>query len=69
MTKQYNDTMRDFFPTFGLKFVEIKRKAADGKDDFISASKVRKLLDENKWEELKKYVPQTTYDYLKSLKK
>lgn len=69
VTKQYNDTMRDFFPTYGLKFVEIKRKAIDGKDDFISASKVRKLLEENKWEELKKYVPQTTYEYLESLKK
>ncbi|MDO4974905.1 MAG: adenylyltransferase/cytidyltransferase family protein [Alphaproteobacteria bacterium] len=69
VTKQYNHTMRDFFPTFGLKFVEIKRKATDGKDDFISASKARKLLEENKWEELKKYVPQTTYDYLKNLKK
>lgn len=53
VTKQYNHTMRDFFPTFGLKFVEIKRKATDGKDDFISASKARKLLEENKWEELK----------------
>ena len=69
VTKQYNNTMRDFFPTFGLKFVEIKRKATDGKEDFISASKARKLLEENKWEELKKYVPQTTYDYLKKLKK
>ena len=69
VTKQYNDTMRDFFPTYGLKFVEIKRNAIDGKNDFISASKVRKLLEENKWEELEKYVPQTTYDYLKGLKK
>lgn len=69
VTKQYNNTMRDFFPTYGLKFVEIKRKATDGKDDFISASKVRKLLEENKWEELKTYVPKTTYNYLKSLKK
>ena len=60
--------MRDFFPIYGLKFVEIKRKATDRMDDFISASKVRKMVEENKWEDLKKYVPDTTYEYLKNKK-
>ncbi len=64
VTRQYNESMNNILPTFGVKFVEIPRTTTDGKDDVISASKVRKLLSENKWNELIRYVPKTTYNYL-----
>ena len=69
VTRQYNESMNNILPTFGVKFVEIPRKTTDGKDDVISASKVRKLLSENKWNELIRYVPKTTYDYLVKTRK
>ena len=69
VTRQYNESMNNILPTFGVNFVEIPRKTTDGKDDVISASKVRKLLSENKWDELIRYVPKTTYDYLAKTRK
>ncbi len=62
VTKQYNETMKDILPKFGIKFVEIPRKEFNG--DVISASRVRKLLTNKNFDEIKKIVPQTTYEYL-----
>jgi [citrate (pro-3S)-lyase] ligase len=53
--------MRELLPAYGIEFYEIERK------DNISASAVRRFLKEGNFEELKKLVPQTTYDYLKGL--
>lgn len=61
VTRAYNVKMRELLPTYGIAFFEIERK------DQISASAVRRFLKEGNFEELKKLVPQTTYDYLKSL--
>ncbi len=36
----------------------------DEKGTPISASNVRRLLDEKKWDEIKNIVPETTYNYL-----
>ena len=58
----YNESMKKELPKHGIEFCEIERKMVD--DDFISASKVRKLLEDGDFEKLKKYVPETTYDYL-----
>ena len=41
----------------------IQRKELDGGP--ISASRVRALLEERKWEELSRLVPETTLCYLK----
>ena len=62
VTKQYNDTMRRILPKYGIDFYEIPRKEEMG--GVISASRVRKLLDEKKFEEIKKLVPKTTLDFL-----
>ena len=63
VTREYNDNMRVILPSYGIEFCEIPRKAVnDG--DVISASKVRKLMKEDKWDEIKKYVPQTTLSFL-----
>ena len=46
-----------------MEFVEIPRAETEGQ--VISASRVRVLLEEKKFEEIRKLVPETTYRYLK----
>ena len=62
VTKQYNDSMRAVLPEYGIEFVEIPRKEHSGTP--ISASHVRTLLKDRKFDEIKKIVPKTTFDYL-----
>lgn len=62
VTNQYNTCMKEKLPKYGLDIIEIPRKEFN--DAPISASRVRKLLDEKKYEDVKEIVPQTTYDYL-----
>lgn len=64
VTQQHNNFMKNQLPEYGIKVIEIPRKTLED-GQVISASKVRKNLKEKNWEELKKLVPQTTYDYLK----
>lgn len=65
VTKQYNETMSKILPKYGVTFLEIPRKAiSESEDQVISASYVRKLLKEKNFEEIKKVVPITTYDFL-----
>ncbi|MCL2763711.1 MAG: citrate lyase ligase [Treponema sp.] len=63
ITKQYNDTMKRLLPDYGIEFIEIPRKEFN--NEVISASRVRKLLDEKNFEQIAKIVPETTLDYLK----
>ena len=62
VTRQYNEQMAKILPNYGIEFVEIPR--VESKGAAISASKVRALLKEKKYDELKEIVPDTTYDYL-----
>ncbi|MGN1394464.1 MAG: hypothetical protein ACI4V7_10650 [Succinivibrionaceae bacterium] len=65
VTKQYNETMSKILPKYGVTFLEIPRKSiSESEDQVISASYVRKLLKEKNFEEIKKIVPITTYDFL-----
>ena len=64
VTKQYNDTMRQILPQYGIRFEEIKRKEDGG--EVISASRVRKLLNEKNFDAIAKIVPKTTLDFLKA---
>ena len=67
VTRQYNKQMASLLPEFGIEFIEVARTSSiDGK--IISASTVRKYLKNEDWEELKKFVPETTYDVLWKLK-
>ncbi len=61
-TCEYNKSMQKELPKSNIEFCEIERKTVD--NNVISASKVRQLLKEQKFDELKKYVPETTYNYL-----
>lgn len=66
ITRQYNEYMKRMLPEYGIEVVEIPRKKM-GKQ-VISASRVRQLLLENNWKEIKEIVPKTTYQYLLSEK-
>lgn len=63
ITRQYNETMKEILPKYNIEFVEIPRKEMG--DAIISASRVRKLLFEENFDEIAKIVPQTTLEYLK----
>ncbi|AEF86303.1 citrate lyase ligase C- domain protein [Treponema primitia ZAS-2] len=67
VTRQYNDTMKRILPQHGIEFEVIPRKEVDGTP--ISASKVRKLLEEKNFVEISKLVPETTLEYLKKIGK
>lgn len=62
ITKQYNEQMADVLGEFGIAFEEVKRKEADG--TVISASYVRKCIEEGNFKELEKFVPESTRKYL-----
>ena len=52
-------------PEKGVEFVEIPRLKRNDME-YISATKVRKYLNDRKYEEIKDYVPESTYDILKN---
>ena len=64
VTKNYNDTMKKILPQYGVELLEIPRIESGGQ--VISASRVRKLLKERKFEEAYKYLPDATIEALKS---
>jgi len=63
ITKKYNKKMKEILEKNGIDVKIVFRKEANGKA--ISASKVRKSIKENKFEEIKNLVPNTTYEYIK----
>jgi [citrate (pro-3S)-lyase] ligase len=62
VTRQYNRAMSETLPRYGVKFVEFERVTKD--ESAISASRVRELLKEQKFDEIRKLVPDVTYRYL-----
>ena len=64
VTKQYNEQMASILPEFGIEFIEIPRKVTASDNEVISASRVRMLMKEEKWDEIRELVPETTYEYL-----
>lgn len=65
VTKQYNENMKEILPQYGIELIEIPRKMLG--EDVISASRVRKLLNEGKIDEIEKIVPETTLEFLKNM--
>lgn len=66
VTAQYNDYMRKWLPEYGVTFCELERRTALG--SAISASKVRKLLAENRVDELGDLLPASTLERIASCK-
>lgn len=62
VTSEYNLAMKRILPKHGIKLVEIPRKENNG--TYISASRVRKCLDDYEVERLKELVPDSTMQVL-----
>lgn len=62
VTDMYNQAMRQILPTYGIRFVEIPRKKNG--NSVISASRVRKCLQEGNWEQLERLIPEATRQVL-----
>ena len=64
VTNMYNETIQEIMPKYNVQVELIERKEVN--EDAISASRVRKLLSEIKFDKVKELVPKTTYDFLLS---
>lgn len=64
ITSMYNETMKKILPKNGIKVIEIPRLEVG--NAIISASRVRRAMEEGKLDDIKNIVSSSTYDYLKS---
>jgi len=64
ITRQYNEYMSMLLPKYNIEFREVERIIISG--DPISASRVRSLLDDRDFENIKTLVPLTTLEYLQN---
>lgn len=64
VTNSYNQAMLEILPAHGIHINIIDRAQIDG--EVISASKVRSMMQNGVWNEIKKVVPENTYQYLVS---
>jgi [citrate (pro-3S)-lyase] ligase len=69
-TSAYNLAMKTILPSFGVEVVEVTRKAnhlgLDNTPDYISASKVRDAIKQDKLDEVLDFLPDATRDFLYS---
>lgn len=61
-TRLYNEDMKETLPEYGVNVIEIERLTCE--DSIISASNVRRLIENRNWGEIKKIVPSYTYRYI-----
>jgi [citrate (pro-3S)-lyase] ligase len=61
VTALYNSVMLDKLPKLGVECTEIARLESDGQ--IISASTVRQAIHDDKLEEIKDFLPPTTYEF------
>ncbi|WP_191014461.1 [citrate (pro-3S)-lyase] ligase [Treponema zioleckii] len=66
VTKAYNELLKENLPAYGIEVTELERLQNDGLT--ISASSVRKFIQEKDFEAAAKMLPKTTYDYLAAKK-
>ena len=62
MTEAYNEVLKKRLPEYGIELVEVERVCEGGVP--ISASNVRKLIEEGNISALSRLVPKTTVDYI-----
>jgi [citrate (pro-3S)-lyase] ligase len=67
VTNGYNKMMLHLLPDMGVRMTVIQRKEEGG--GVISASRVRKHLEAGEFDAIKKMVPATTLEYLKTFKR
>lgn len=62
-TEIYNQVMRKTFNN-EIELIESARRTTNEKNDFISATKVRNLIMDDQIQQTKRYVPETTFEFL-----
>ncbi len=69
-TAAYNAAMKKILPARGVQVIEIERKAegtdADGRPDYISATKIRRAIREDRLDSILGFLPECTRAYLQS---
>jgi len=63
VTNEYNKAMKKILPDYGVEVIEIPRKMEGG--NVISASSVRRCLENKEWEYLDRLLPESTRQILK----
>jgi [citrate (pro-3S)-lyase] ligase len=66
VTAAYNEAMIKYLPPNGVDLVEIQRITSGGEDNYISASKVRQAIREDRLEDVLDFLPDSTKKYLLS---
>ncbi len=64
VTNSYNNALMEVLPSYDVEVRLVERIALDGAA--VSASRVRELIKAERWEEIKKIVPESTYCFLLS---
>lgn len=64
VTNSYNVRLKEILPKYGVELIEIERKKYA--DEFISASRVRELIENSKMVEVEKIVSEATWKFLNS---
>lgn len=64
VTKQYNEQMSEQLPEFGIMFNEIPRFVLNG--ETVSATKVRRYMEEGRWDKADAMLPESTRHYMKA---
>ncbi|MBD5521749.1 MAG: adenylyltransferase/cytidyltransferase family protein [Lachnospiraceae bacterium] len=68
VTKAYNETMKRILPEYSVAVVEIPRVMYDeANENVISATLVRKALEEKNWQMIETLCPESTVLYLKNM--
>lgn len=68
VTRAYNETMKRILPEYGVSVVEIPRVMSGVESgDVISATRVRKALEEKDWQTVERLCPESTVSYLKQM--
>lgn len=69
-TAAYNESMKAILPGHGVKVIEVERKAVgsgkNGPPNYISASKVRQALKEDRLNDVLDFLPDSTREFLLS---
>lgn len=64
VTRAYNQAMFAILPQYQIEVLEMPRISVEGK--IVSASRVRDLIRQEEWEEIRNLVPDVTYQFLRS---
>lgn len=64
VTAQYNAQMKRLLPEYGIELIEIERRTAQGAA--ISASRVRALIEEGRFDQLSALLPESSIEIIQS---